>query len=375
MYKKISRNSANIFLEIKEIPSILNESYLPSLDGLRAISISMVIVFHILMSFKTPYSFDNFANLGVQFFFVISGFLITTLLIKEKIQKGNISLKNFYIRRAFRILPVAYLYLLIVLAVDLIFKLHLNLFLLLTSFLFIRNFFKKTSGANHLSTHYWSLSVEEQFYIIFPFILKKNFRIYVYFLFGIVIFSLSIDFVTLAFHVSVTDNSFKSILIQFITQFEGITIGSLTAIMLFKFSHLFKKLNKLALNLGSLLAIILLTLYTGHFSNLFNIFKCSLFSLILISNLTTADNIIFKTLNNKFVKLIGVLSYSIYIWQQPFTQGLNILNQPHFLKNVENKVPMDILIIVISLIILSAISYISYFYYEKRFLAFRKKFR
>jgi peptidoglycan/LPS O-acetylase OafA/YrhL len=82
------------------------------MDGLRAISILLVVIFHVLMSFTTSFSFLYFAFLGVQFFFVISGFLITTLLLKEKVATGGIRLRKFYARRCLGILPVAYLYLL-----------------------------------------------------------------------------------------------------------------------------------------------------------------------------------------------------------------------------------------------------------------------
>lgn len=77
---------------------------LPSLDGLRAISIFLVVIGHLAgtqnflaRSFLSP--FGDVANLGVRFFFLISGFLITDLLLKESRDTGRVSLKNFYMRR------------------------------------------------------------------------------------------------------------------------------------------------------------------------------------------------------------------------------------------------------------------------------------
>jgi peptidoglycan/LPS O-acetylase OafA/YrhL len=85
---------------------------IPSLDGLRAASITMVLVAHASMGFPswahnhpTLLSAIGNGNRGVSVFFVISGFLITTLLLNEEAKTGNISLKNFYIRRFFRIIP------------------------------------------------------------------------------------------------------------------------------------------------------------------------------------------------------------------------------------------------------------------------------
>jgi peptidoglycan/LPS O-acetylase OafA/YrhL len=89
-------------------------SRIPSLDGLRAISIMMVIVAHFSGGVWKP---DSFGAFGVQVFFVISGFLITSLLQDEQCRLGRISLSAFYRRRAFRILPAAYFFILLVAAV------------------------------------------------------------------------------------------------------------------------------------------------------------------------------------------------------------------------------------------------------------------
>jgi peptidoglycan/LPS O-acetylase OafA/YrhL len=87
---------------------------IPSLDGLRAVSIALVLIGHICngLDLAHNYAFAIIANagLGVTVFFVISGYLITSLLLKEFDSKGSISYKHFYIRRAFRILPPYYFY-------------------------------------------------------------------------------------------------------------------------------------------------------------------------------------------------------------------------------------------------------------------------
>src|SRR4051812_3227202 len=105
----------NFFSDIEVTPPVLQNSYYPSLDGLRGIAILLVVVSHFNL-ISIPY-YDVIFNgkLGVLIFFVLSGFLITTLCIKEKVATKTISLKNFYIRRALRIFPVAYLFLLVLL--------------------------------------------------------------------------------------------------------------------------------------------------------------------------------------------------------------------------------------------------------------------
>lgn len=356
------------------IPEVLDRHHLPSLDGLRAFSILLVVFCHILISFKIHLFAFNFALLGVQCFFVISGFLITTLLIKEKCSNGCISLKNFYFRRAFRILPVAYLYLLVVVALNMAFHLHLNGFLLLASFLFIRNFFLNATGIDHFSTHYWSLSVEEQFYMLFPFILKKSLRAYIVFNFFVIFSSLVIGLLDFTPIFSLGDRSPLGIGIRALTQFQGIAVGSLTAIILFKTKGGGKLRNKAGINV-ILFALVFGLALQGSFSLLADLCKSILFAAILILNLHPSQSIIFKILNSWIMKLIGVMSFSIYIWQQPFTQSLGTINRMGYLNGFEHQVLMEILITVVGVGLLSIVACASYFLFEKSFLRLRRRFR
>ena len=95
-------------------PVAISKSHLPSLDGLRGISILLVVISHTFGDKKPFYN----GGFGVSIFFVISGFLITLLLLQEKYTTGSVSLKNFYIRRFLRIFPVAYLYLVVLLVLN-----------------------------------------------------------------------------------------------------------------------------------------------------------------------------------------------------------------------------------------------------------------
>ncbi|RZL38593.1 MAG: acyltransferase, partial [Pedobacter sp.] len=90
------------------IPDFLHKNYLPSLDGWRAVAIILVILGHAKLTVSEGSFYYQFvetfiyAELGVRIFFVLSGFLITTLLIKEHINKGRINIKRFFIRRTLR---------------------------------------------------------------------------------------------------------------------------------------------------------------------------------------------------------------------------------------------------------------------------------
>jgi peptidoglycan/LPS O-acetylase OafA/YrhL len=135
---------------------------LPGLDGIRAISISMVIVFHVTVSAGLkPWTFGSF---GVEIFFVLSGFLITWLLCCEEAGRGSISLPSFYARRALRILPPAMTYMVVVFCFSRYGLTRVTGADIAGCAFFVRNL---TLGSD-VTAHYWSLSVEEQFYLLWP---------------------------------------------------------------------------------------------------------------------------------------------------------------------------------------------------------------
>jgi peptidoglycan/LPS O-acetylase OafA/YrhL len=148
---------------------------IPSLDGLRAISITFVLIPHFIFTEKfailsglPDHWFENLANLGVRVFFVISGLLITNLLLSELEAKQTIHLPKFYFRRTLRIFVPYYFFLLIVIIPQAFgwIRLSSNDFLHAATY---------TMNYSHEPTwevaHAWSLSVEEQFYLIWPAIL------------------------------------------------------------------------------------------------------------------------------------------------------------------------------------------------------------
>ncbi len=143
----------------------------PGLDGLRAVSILLVLCGHLdgTLGFYNNPAFWNhigdIANLGVRVFFVISGYIITLLLLRETEKTGTISLKQFYIRRTLRIFPASYFFILVIaLAYRFgVFNLHPGD--LLHAITYTTNYFPDRSW---WVGHLWSLSVEEQFYLLWP---------------------------------------------------------------------------------------------------------------------------------------------------------------------------------------------------------------
>lgn len=159
------RASDTLVLATRKSPA--SASRVPTLDGLRALSILLVLLGHMsgTRNFPTVPLFGLYANFGVRVFFIISGFLITSLLLKEMGKTGRISLKDFYTRRVLRIFPAFYTFLLVIGVLSLGAIIQLRPHDLLFALTYLMNFHFDHSW--HVA-HLWSLAVEEQFYLLWP---------------------------------------------------------------------------------------------------------------------------------------------------------------------------------------------------------------
>jgi len=355
----------NHYNESKIFPETLKQSYLPSIDGLRGVAIIFVLLSHFFFEEKETNLFLQIfsGSFGVHIFFVISGFLITTLLLKEKTKFGKVSLYHFYVRRFLRIFPVAYLYLFILFLIDFASGLNVPLNGFISSLLYIRN----TSilpSSDWLTGHYWSLSVEEQFYLVFPFIFSRNIKLFFY---SLVFFLLIIPMITYAnFHEMLQTRTLQ-LIYELTSKLTGILVGAISATLFFY--------KKIKINIGfsyrGIVSLILITSAAFLESNLTSFIPSALLpllssvliSVLLLSNLDHQNTFFFKFLNNKLIIQIGVLSYSLYIWQQIFTQNVP---WKHLFVGADNK--------LFNLFFLLLTSYLSYHFFEKKFLQFKKRF-
>jgi peptidoglycan/LPS O-acetylase OafA/YrhL len=145
---------------------------IPSLDGFRALSIALVLLYHLGSQVGAPSLLRRFGDvthaggLGVRIFFAISGFLITSLLLAEHEARGEISLRRFYFRRTLRILPPYYVYLACVMVAAAAGVVTLRPGDALHAWTFTTNFNALTAAWPVV--HSWSLSIEEQFYLLWP---------------------------------------------------------------------------------------------------------------------------------------------------------------------------------------------------------------
>lgn len=149
--------------------------YLPGLDGLRAIAVIGIIIYHL----NTKWLSGGF--LGVDTFFVISGYLITSLLLSEYYRNNSINLVNFWLRRFKRLIPAMMFVVTVVLIYTLLFKPELIISIkhdAIAALFYVSNWWYIIQDVDYFNQfavaplkHLWSLAIEEQFYLFFPFIL------------------------------------------------------------------------------------------------------------------------------------------------------------------------------------------------------------
>lgn len=281
---------------------------IPSLDGLRAISISLVLAGHWT---ELRYHSDvagAFANLGVRIFFVISGYLITTLLLKEHEKTSTIRLGAFYVRRAYRILPAALAFML---PVFVIYWHELTWYHMAAAALYLANFdFTHPWFLGHL----WSLSVEEQFYFLWPGVLRRWYRYRLTILLGVVLFApvyrIGCHFLKLHGR---ADETFPAVA-------DVLAIGCLLALVEFVMPQIKARWAFLML-----FPVALVPVYAGvlHF-HITAILLLVLWPLMHVSIAGLLLHVVrhpYRFLNVKPVMWLGKISYSLYLWQQLFVYG------------------------------------------------------
>lgn len=277
---------------------------IPSLDGLRAISISLVCIGHLNHVKMVPSFFSYYALTGVQIFFVISGYLITTLLLNEHSQISTIDLRQFYIRRAYRILPAAGVYMLFAFT----FYWHeLRWYDIAAMLLYLVNF---DPARPWMINHLWSLGVEEQFYFLWPSVLKHWYRQRIAILLGTMIFAPM--FSTVCYYFKIPNGGFG----MFPSVANTLAFGCLLAIL----SPRIPTISSWAAS-AMLLAVIVIPTFSVNTRTriLFNLFvlspilQCSIAGLVL--HVIRSP---YRVLNFAPVMWLGRISYSLYLWQQPF---------------------------------------------------------
>ena len=354
---------------IINIPNAVDTSYIPNLDGLRGIAILTVIVSHAL--FNTWLSKYPVGSVGVEIFFVLSGFLITTLLLKEKIKNGKISLKRFYIRRCLRILPVAYLFLSVLVFLNFAFNLKVSLGSVVAAAFYVKNL-PLNYVANWSDAHFWTLAIEEQFYLIFPFLLIYSFKNYVRVLIFLVLSIPALQFVGY-YNIGIFYTNYLLhkatflLIVLFGNGATSILICSLLSILMFRGLIAGVNINKY--RFLSLSLFIIATIFRLCFDVLPGTYLTStIFSLaiglVIFLCVSNENDFLGNILKSKILIQLGLLSYSIYIWQQLFTYQQPWQHSFKYSNSLFFNIPA-----------LFIVAYISYHFYEMQFLKLKRKFK
>lgn len=319
-------------------------SYRAEIDGLRAIAVVSVILYHAQM---VLFGIDWFEGgyIGVDIFFVISGYLITRIILSELQTRGSFSFINFYERRARRILPV--LFVVIFVSIPYAWQNLLPLDLIeyaesiLASLFFGSNFFFYFSTTEYGADsallkpflHTWSLGVEEQFYIVFPIIAIIAFKFFRKHFLTILV---GLSFLSLQFaELMEVRNSDLNFYLPF-SRFWELAIGSMLAYRELNYDTSNDGITKRVLPTLGLYLIVYSILFfdnkTPHpsFHTLIPIIGVA-----LIIGFSSKDELVGKILGSKLFVWIGLISYSLYLWHFPIFAFSRMGKEPSNFDKIE----------------------------------------
>ena len=338
----------------------------PCLDGIRAISILLVIMDHsretIRPALLKSFSWLFGGHFGVTCFFVISGFLISLLLFREFDRNQSISLRGFYARRALRLLPAYIAYLLFALIVTHVTAQTISLSYWTAALTYTMCYMPRLNSFWNIG-HVWSLAVEEHFYLFWPILIAYLRPRRAAVLAGIyVALSPAIRFLVWQQHRDWLDIDFSSI-----TQMSSIATGCVLGFVVFNHDQQLIRILKghiaVALALFGFIALIASAVFNPTSGKYYIIFgdpghdACP-WPHGILGIWFNPNGLLHRCLNTRAIVAVGILSYSIYLWQQPFTG-------PSAAMNWAGRWPQNLLFIF-------AAATASYFIVERPFLKLRK---
>ena len=360
--------------------------FFPNLNGLRFIAAFLVIIHHI-EQIKSISRIDNYwgkipfieiiGKLGVVLFFVLSGFLITYLLLAEESSFKTISIKKFYIRRVLRIWP---LYFLILVLAFLILP-NINLFtwpgfgkeiiykdLLLKLFLyaiFFPNLVISLLGIVPYASHTWSIGTEEQYYLIWPVILKHFRKYRMILMLFILVFYLFIENLLATNYSNFLPH--KEVIKMFWSTFniDCMAIGGIYAILLFQKSKFLTFLLNNYLFYATIILVLFMMIKGVYVKHFHYEFYSILFGIIIL-NFAVNDKIKIS-LENRVLNYLGNISYGLYMYH-PIGIVLSLAIA------MSINLTTNWFIYPFSFLITIMLAGLSYKYFESFFLKFKTKF-
>ncbi|MFI8538126.1 acyltransferase family protein [Staphylococcus pasteuri] len=345
--------------------------YMPGLDGLRAIAVIGIIIYHLNKQWLTG------GFLGVDTFFVISGYLITSLLLKEYEENGIINLKNFWLRRLKRLVPAVLALLLVVGIATLLFKSEEIVRVkhdIIAAIFYVSNWWYIAKDVNYFEQfsfmplkHLWSLAIEEQFYLVFPIVLitllltLKKYR-------NVTLIFWIISLLSLMLMIIISEPHLNHSRVYFgtDTRLQTLLLGVILAFLWppFKLKAQPPKALQRAIDIVGILGLAFLILlfvtvqdesdwiYNGGF------YIISAMTLFIIASVVHPATFVSKLLGNTLFVYIGKRSYSLYLWHFPIISFIHSYY-------IDGQIPLYVYIIDIVLTFVCA--ELSYRYVETPF--------
>jgi peptidoglycan/LPS O-acetylase OafA/YrhL len=348
--------------ETADLSALVRQRHLPALDGLRAVAVFVVISNHFFGP-SIP------GDLGVSAFFVLSGFLITWLLLKEYRSVGTVSVGHFYSRRVLRIFPAYYCFIAVSFLIDYVRGHPWDRALGWSSVLYVMNYYNATHGHPATSVaHAWSLAIEEQFYLLWPLVLlalarRRTARALTILALLIAAVAAWRSFLYLGRHVGAA-----YIYNAFDTRFDELAVGCFLAFgvrqsWFLAFSRAVSRSPALPFVTLVLLIISRLGISAAyHYSIGFTV-DALLVMVLLVQLLLLHRHPMWSWLQHPVVRYLGVISYPLYLWH-PW--GMGAARWLHALPSVGQ--------FIVGVAICVAVASGSYFLVEKPFLTLKQRF-
>lgn len=281
-------------------------THIAALDGWRGVAILLVLADHLQSALLGHYArpWTRTGQHGVTLFFVLSGFLITA-----KLAENPTTLRSFYIRRFFRLMPAAWSYLAFLGVVELLFHVHATSLSGIASCVF---FFRNYSSSHlRITGHFWSLSIEEQFYLVWPSLLvlagvKRTRWLAIFGAFACAVYRFfrwqHYDHVWLSFRTEV--------------RFDALLVGCVLA-LLFHDPKLRSSVARVSRQIV-LPALIAFAYCIAHFHWLPPLYEDVAIAVLLAASVAYPRSSLARLMSLRPLAWLGIVSYSIYVWQQFF---------------------------------------------------------
>lgn len=355
----------------------MKKIYLEGLNGIRAMAAIAVVVSHTTLSLADfgidPYIFGtqsngsprglDLAGYGVSMFFALSGFLITFLLCKEKERLQTVNIKKFYMRRILRIWPLYYAYLLLCILLYFVFDIKFNGFSIYFYVFYGANIPFIVGSTLPLLAHYWSLGVEEQFYVFWPWLCKLTNSTLLYISLGLIFLLVAAK---VFLHLFIPNTLVETAI--HVTRFHCMLMGAVSAILYYYKNKLFIKIaTAKVVQLVCWLCLLLVATNQFHIASLIdNELITGITCLIIIGQITNKGLI---NLENNVFDFLGKVSYGIYV-----IHPVIIFIFPKLLQNL---IPTPLATLNYAITYTSILgttillAHFSYQYFEKPFLAIK----